>query len=408
MKTSLATEGLVSAVFGVAAATFSGDPRWHAFTFLGTGLIALQLTKKRSKTEDLLAAAGLVGKAYSGKEETPYAIDHKIMDYGQQYVLHLPIGLSVDDFNKKKTAISNAFGGEVSFQIVAPKKICMDVITNQLHTVYPYDLCKFENDLEIPIGYSVKGFITHNFTDKRPNLLVVGMTDFGKSNFLRGAICSVINDLKGTKLHLIDLKSGIEFSVFKHCSSVDSYATSVSEAQDVVDKLVKLMKQRQQIFERAGVYKIQNYNKKFPDRKMEYHLVVVDEFASMSSEGKDNEKEIKSKFNMLLRQGRATGIHFILSTQRPTVDSISGNLKANIGAVLCFRTANRLESRISLGEESSQAAEINIQGRAIYQDFEQREVQVMLLDENQTRQLVKHTYKSKIDKQINFSGVVPC
>jgi S-DNA-T family DNA segregation ATPase FtsK/SpoIIIE len=242
---------------------------------------------------------------------------------------------------------------------------------------------------------------------------MAGCTGSGKSTCLNQIIINTIltqtpTDNKQPKilLNLIDLKSGIEFVHYKKCSIVNSYATDIQPAAEIILKLEKVAIQREKLFSNSGISKIDDYNSRYPYKQLPYHLVIVDEFADLRGQ-----KEITAVFDKVLRKGRSSGIFFILSTQRPTVDTIPGNFKANIQCYLAFRTTSARESEIILGYGNQDAVKLNIPGRGILQTYDRVEVQPMYIknDDRIINPMIKHTFRKEINiNKINMSGVMKC
>jgi len=136
--------------------------------------------------------------------------------------------------------------------------------------------------------------------------------------------------------------------------------------------------------------------------KMNYHLVVIDEYANL----REN-KEIQAKVDKLLRICRAVGIYFIICTQRPSAETVPGLIKANTQAVLAFAVKNQVNSRILL--DNDKAADIEIPGRAIYQQgSKDKEVQVMFLPDTKARSLIKPFCRKSEPQARNSKGVELC
>lgn len=286
----------------------------------------------------------------------------------------------------------SAFGGLILVQTF---------FVGRLRKSYPFAVKDVMRGLvtEIPIGHSTEGFKTLVFSDSHPNFLVAGVPGSGKSVFLRQAITSLILKNK-VKLHLIDLKRGVEFSMFKNCSCVESFAKSPDEARVVADKLETIMNKRYAIFERLGITGIKDYRKVMPR-----HICFIDEFAIFKPY-----KDLLEKFYKLFAQCRAVGIYFVVSTQRPDSSVLPGQLKALIDSVLCFRVMNRVNSQIVLDSDEASALPL-IPGRAIYQTDRNIQVQVMYLPEGQAKELVapfSRLQKARLNTRplIDFSGIV--
>jgi hypothetical protein len=403
----LTREGLISLTFGLVSGEaqqimyqIDHYPLWcWLFILGGSGLILKDLLTRDSIIENAIKTCGI-----GNKENRPRIV--KEDQHG--YKVHMPNGTTSEDFKNKSLAISQAIGKDVNveFKHVGKSTLHMKVIKDELKDQYEFEPIKFKHPTEIPIGHSNNGFISLHLSDKYPNLLIAGCTGSGKSTCLNQIIINTILTQSKDKvlLNLIDLKSGIEFIHFKKCSMVNSYATDIEPAEQIILSLEKIAKYREQLFVRSGVSKIDDYNKRYKNKQLPYHLVIVDEFADLREQ-----KHIVSTFDRVLRKGRSSGIFFILSTQRPTVDSIPGNLKANIQCYLAFRTTSPKESEIILGYGNQEAYKINVTGRGIFQAYEKTTVQPMYI-KNEDKiivPLIKHTYRMDVVGN-NIGGVVKC
>jgi hypothetical protein len=412
--TNLGMEGIICTTFGA----FSGEaikmlnssnhwPLWcWLFVIGGSGLIIRQLLKSTNPIEKILKNSGI------GKDDNyPTIID---LDK-DSYKIHMPNGTSSEDFKKKSLVIAQAIGRniEVEFEHIGKSTIKMEILKNTLQTKYKFESIKYNHPTEIPIGYSKKGFVSLHLSDKYPNLLLAGCTGSGKSTCLNQIIINTIltqtpdqpNKQPKVLLNLIDFKSGIEFVHYKKCSIVNTYATDIKPAEDIILQLQKITTDREKLFAKSGVSKIDDYNNRYPHKKLPYHLVIVDEFADLREQ-----KHITAVFDKVIRKGRCSGIFFILSTQRPTVDTIPGNLKANIQCYLAFRTTSARESEIILGYGNQDANQINVPGRGIFQAYNRVEVQPMYIknDDRTIVPLIKHTYRKEITQNENLTGVIKC
>ena len=235
-------------------------------------------------------------------------------------------------------------------------------------------------ELPIAIGYTITQEVkTFDLTDA-PHLLVAGATKQGKSVGLNVIISSLLYAKHPTELKFvfIDPKM-VEFtaygSLLKHYLAV--LPNAVSEEDERKNAIVKLPKQAEQILnslciemdERynllasAGVNDFKLYNEKYKDRYllpteghkfMPYLVVVIDEYADLimaggaSQEAKKSAKNIEASIVRLAQKGRAAGIHVIIATQRPSVNVITGLIKANFPTRIAFRVLSGTDSRTIL------------------------------------------------------------
>ena len=181
---------------------------------------------------------------------------------------------------------------------------------------------------------------------KMPHLLVAGATGSGKSVALNAMICSFLFKAtpKEVKLILIDPKM-LEFSVYNGVPHlIAPVITDPKRAAGVLSWAVSEMEKRYQLLTDAGVRSIEGYNAKSQDL-LPYVVIIIDELADlMMVAGKDVEIQIAR----LAQKARAAGIHMVLATQRPSVDVITGLIKANFPSRISFKVSSRVDSRTIL------------------------------------------------------------
>lgn len=255
----------------------------------------------------------------------------------------------------------------------------MDIYVRQYHHKIP--IC-------VGVGFNLKPVWL--FLTDYPHMLVAGFTGSGKSNFINALICTLISQHSPDELRivLVDLKDGIEFSAFEkvphlHGKVVDS----VADLADRLQELEAVMSERNRLM-RGRAKNIAQFNAKFPGEKLPRVICIVDETASIMGHG-DTTKRVNASLRQLTAKGRAAGIHIILSTQRPSVDSIEGNIKVNMAARIVGRMPSHTDSQTVLG--TGDAKELaNVPGRMILQiDPDPRPVQTPLIEEEDIVQALK-------------------
>lgn len=208
---------------------------------------------------------------------------------------------------------------------------------------------------------------------KAPHMLIAGATGSGKSVFLNSLIDQISQNDK-IELHLFDPKM-VELAQFAKNSL--EYCTDTEEIHLAISRLVTEMNERYKKLSQAGVRNIEEYK-----GKMKYKVVVIDEFGDlvMSNITVEKEVETKEKYKtgelkgqfktkiektnlsdeisrnilLLAQKARACGIHLIIATQRPSVDIITGTIKANFPTKVAFRTAKATDSQVLLDESGAE------------------------------------------------------
>ncbi len=219
--------------------------------------------------------------------------------------------------------------------------------------VVPYGFIledKKDDTLAIPIAVGVDASFSPFSIDlvELPHLLIAGATGSGKSIFLKTLVASIMYHLTPdeTRLVLIDPKR-VEFGVFS--SSLFCACDVVTDFEDVaavLEALVLEMEKRYELLEHAGASDIRQYNAGVEPRlRQPYIVVVVDEFADLLMQ---NVEGFEDRAIRLAQKARASGIHLVLATQRPSAEVIKGLLKANIPGRVAFSVSSHVDSKIIL------------------------------------------------------------
>jgi S-DNA-T family DNA segregation ATPase FtsK/SpoIIIE len=181
-----------------------------------------------------------------------------------------------------------------------------------------------------------------------PHLLIGGATNSGKSVLVNSVICSILfrKSPDEVRLFLIDPKI-VELKLYNGCPHLlTPVITEPKKAFQALQYCISEMERRYTLLDALGVRDIRAFNKKAKKERVQrlpYIVIVVDEFADlMATTG----KELESTLARLAAMARAIGIHMVLATQRPSIDVITGLIKANIPSRIAFMVANKFDSRI--------------------------------------------------------------
>jgi hypothetical protein len=257
------------------------------------------------------------------------------------------------------------------------------------------EVMRFYPDIErercfIPVGVGEHNKIKWiNFTDY-PHWLVAGFTGSGKSNLLNVFISCLIttNSPAQLRMVMVDLKGGVELDHYAGIPHLlGDVVTSVEELADRLEQLEAEMSLRFAALKRYGARDLITYNKRSDDYKPRL-IVVIDEFASTVDQG-DLTKRIHNSILQLTSKGRAVGIHVLLCTQDPRVETIPGKIKSNCTVRVAGRTATTDTSRIILG--SGEAAKIaDVKGRMLLKLGQLPvEVQTPYINDHDMREAIK-------------------
>lgn len=238
---------------------------------------------------------------------------------------------------------------------------------------------KFKNStmtLPIVLGKTIANEVFIADLALMPHLLIAGATGAGKSVCINVIISSLLYACRPDKVKfvMIDPKR-VELFHYQHLKNhfllkfpgIDEQI--ITEPQKAVYALrcvVKEMEARYESLEKAGVRNIGDYNRRLPDEALPYLVVVIDELADlMITAG----REVEEPIIRIAQLARAVGIHLIVATQRPSVDVITGIIKANFPARIAFQVASKVDSRTIL--DGSGAEQLLGNGDMLYQPSDQ-------------------------------------
>ncbi len=233
-----------------------------------------------------------------------------------------------------------------------------NIDTIYLREILESDLFKeSKSPLTVALGKDIVGkpFITD--IKKLPHLLIAGTTGSGKSVGINAMILSLLyrNDPEHLKLMLIDPKM-LEFASYEDIPHlITPVITEPVKAIAALANMVGEMERRYKLMAEARTKNIENYNEKCKKTGAEafpYIVVVIDELADLMMNGG---KEVELSIARLAQKSRACGIHLIVATQRPSVDVVTGLIKANLPSRLSYRVGSRIDSKVildSLGADS--------------------------------------------------------
>ena len=209
-----------------------------------------------------------------------------------------------------------------------------------------------EVKLPIALGKSISGIPIVGDLSSMPHLLIAGTTGSGKSVCINTIILSLLyrHTPDKCKFILIDPKM-LELSTYEGIPHLlCPVITEAKKAASVLGWVVKEMESRYRLMTKEGVRNIDGYNAKHK-LPMPYIVVVVDEMSDLMLVAG---KEIENYIQKLSQMARAAGIHIIMATQRPSVDVITGTIKANFPTRISFQVTSKIDSRTILGEQGAE------------------------------------------------------
>jgi len=271
------------------------------------------------------------------------------------YTMKPSRGIRMSQFTSHAQDIAQALAAK-SVRVEAPipgTSLVGFEISNSTQGVAPWTEELIQKDtMNIPIGIDVYGKSKHINLAKAPHLLVGGATGSGKSVFMNVAIDTLIkqNDSESMKLMLIDPKR-TEFIDYENDDHlIYNIITESEDAAAALGWATEEMESRYKQLRDMRVKSIEEYRKNKND--MPYLVIVIDELADLmlSPEQKDIEKSIVR----LAQKARAVGIHLIVATQRPSVDVVTGLIKANFPTRVSFMVSTQVDSKVIIDEAGAE------------------------------------------------------
>jgi S-DNA-T family DNA segregation ATPase FtsK/SpoIIIE len=241
----------------------------------------------------------------------------------------------------------------------------IEIPNEERNTIFLRDILESElfkessSPLTVALGKDIVGkpFITD--IKKLPHLLIAGTTGSGKSVGINAMIISLLyrNDPDQLKLMMIDPKM-LEFAMYDDIPHlITPVITEPKKAIAALANMVGEMERRYKLMAEKRTKNIDNYNEKIKtdgsgDERMPFIVIIIDELADLMMNGG---KEVELSIARLAQKSRACGIHLVVATQRPSVDVVTGIIKANLPSRLSYRVSQRIDSKVildSMGAES--------------------------------------------------------
>jgi S-DNA-T family DNA segregation ATPase FtsK/SpoIIIE len=295
-------------------------------------------------------------------------LEKKLLDYGVEgriteihpgpvitmYEFEPAAGVKVNKIVNLEDDLSLTMGGK-SVRIIAPlpgkAAVGIEIPNNSRETVWLKDVIghpkfqKAESKLTLAIGKDTEGIPFVSDLAKMPHLLVAGATGAGKSVGINSMILSILYKAtpEEVRLIMIDPKM-LELSIYEKVPHLLlPVVTNPKKASLALRWAVKEMERRYEILTQKGSRNIAGYNKAVPrEENLPYIMIVIDELADLMMTAA---KDVEASVTRLAQMARAAGIHLILATQRPSVDVLTGLIKANFPARISFKVSSKHDSR---------------------------------------------------------------
>ena len=232
----------------------------------------------------------------------------------------------------------------------------IEIPNDSFDTIYLRDILESEifitskSPLTIAMGKDIVGNAFVTDLKRLPHLLIAGTTGSGKSVGINAMILSLLyrNDPDSLKLMLIDPKM-LEFSIYNDIPHlITPVITDAVKAITALSHMVGEMERRYKMMAETRTKNIDTYNEKMKKRGQDtipFIVVVIDELADLMMNGG---KDVEYSIARLAQMARASGIHLIVATQRPSVDVVTGLIKANLPSRLSYRVGQRIDSKVIL------------------------------------------------------------
>ena len=314
------------------------------------------LAKKKLDKENIKANSDLLEKVFQDFNIEIQVINVKHGPVVTLFEILPAAGIKINTIINLADDISRSMGvGAVRIaQIYGTQYLGVEVPNDQRETVTIKELLTNENfkntssKIPICIGKDISGNIEVIDLSKTPHLLVAGTTGSGKSVFINTLLASILYKFspEDLRLILIDPKM-LELSVYNDIAHLlTPVVTEPKKAIIALKWVCKEMERRYSLMNEENTRSLEGYNDKSLE-KLPYIVVFIDEMADlMMTAG----KEVEHYVQRLAQMARACGIHLVMATQRPSVDIITGSIKANFPSRISFQVASKYDSRTVLGE----------------------------------------------------------
>ena len=312
--------------------------------------------QKKMNRSNIVERSDLLEKVFADFNIQINVVNVKLGPVVTLYEILPAAGIKINTIINLADDISRSMGvGAVRIaQIFGTQYLGVEVPNDQRESVTIKELLSDQNfkstthKIPICIGKDISGNIEVIDLSKTPHLLVAGTTGSGKSVFINTLLTSLLYKFSPSELRLIliDPKM-LELSVYNDIAHLlTPVVTEPKKAIIALKWVCKEMERRYSLMNEEGTRSLEGYNEKSQE-KLPFIVVFIDEMADlMMTAG----KEVEHYVQRLAQMARACGIHLVMATQRPSVDIITGSIKANFPSRVSFQVASKYDSRTVLGE----------------------------------------------------------
>lgn len=295
------------------------------------------------------------------------SVDARVGPQAVRYGIRLAPGVPPKKVEAATDSVALALGREVRYGGIYGSTVALEATRKERDTVALRDLldkCEAFVGLGFPVGVTLNGTPVQARLSSLPHLLIAGTTGSGKSVAMNAILTSLLlrNTPADMELVMIDVKR-VELSAYAGLPHLRGpIVTDPADAIDALRALANEMDRRYGLFEDARVKDLNGYND-VAAHPLGRIVLVVDELGDLTETAP---KAVGALFERLGRLARAAGIHMLLATQRPSVKTVSGEIKANVNARLVFAVSSSQDSVVALG--SSGAQRLGGQGDGLWRD----------------------------------------
>jgi S-DNA-T family DNA segregation ATPase FtsK/SpoIIIE len=331
-----------------------------------------------------------------------------------QYALKVDEGTKTSRITNLQNDLALALAspnGQVRIEAPIPGKSLIGVevpnLSQQIVNLKPlfstqaYKTASSKSKLTLVLGKDVSGRDSYYPLNRMPHLLVAGATGSGKSGMIQSIITSILftNSPDECKFIMVDPKR-VELGLYNDIPHlITPVITEPSEAVNALKWVVGEMDKRLHTLSSMGAKNIDSYNEKSGFQAMPYIVVIIDELADLMM---TSSNEVERYIVRIAQLSRATGIHLVLATQRPSTDIITGSIKANVPARVAFSVASQVDSRVII--DTGGAEKLLGKGDMLFVSPESSKpvrIQGVWVEDEETNKLVSYLKASSVEPNYN-------
>lgn len=344
-----------------------------------------------------------------------FGITAKVVEVNQgpavtQYALEIALGVKLSKITARQSDLALALAapqGQIRIEAPIPGRSLVGVeIPNRslefvtLKEMLTSEVMQDDSSRTLcALGLDVAGKPIVTDITKMPHVLIAGATGSGKSVMINAIIASILfrASPEEVKFIMVDPKR-VELSLYNDIPHL--MTPVIVDAEKVINALgwaVSEMERRYKLLAEVGVKNIASYNNLSGFQAMPYIVIIIDELADIML---ISPHEVEEKITRLAQMARAVGIHLIVATQRPSVNVITGLIKANIPCRIAFQVTSMIDSRVII--DSPGAEKLLGRGDMLYVPPDQarpRRIQGAFVSEKEIKNLINHLRKSGVDPE---------